>query len=67
VYDVANTMVEVFSVPTSEFLRHETFVSVPWFWKRYFFGQKHLPKPAGILAEAEDYDSNTKKSNKVKA
>jgi hypothetical protein len=60
-------MAEVFSVPTSEYVRHETFVSVPWFFKRYFLFQKHLPKPASIIAEAEEYDSEKKKSNKIKA
>jgi hypothetical protein len=54
---------EVFSVPTSVYVRHEAFVSVPWFFKRYFLFQKHLPKPASVIVEAEDYH----RDDKVKA
>ncbi|WWC69312.1 uncharacterized protein I206_103250 [Kwoniella pini CBS 10737] len=47
---------QVFSVPTAEFISYEAKVSSPWFWKRYFFFQKHLPKPPSIIASADtDY------------
>jgi hypothetical protein len=45
---------EVFSVPTSKFIRHELFVWLPWFIKRYFFFQRHLEKPIPIIAVAND-------------
>ncbi|KAK8864748.1 hypothetical protein IAR55_002004 [Kwoniella newhampshirensis] len=49
---------QVFSVPTSEYFNHELTVSAPWFFKRYFFFQKHLPKPPSIIATAdEDYSA----------
>jgi len=51
---------QVFSVPTAEYLRHETFISAPWFIKRYIFFQKHLPKPPSIIAEAEEYHHREK-------
>ncbi|WVQ69896.1 uncharacterized protein L199_008119 [Kwoniella botswanensis] len=49
---------QVFSVPTSEYFRHEATVSAPWFIKRYFFFQKHLPKPPSIIATATSYPSH---------
>lgn len=35
---------QVFSVPTKQFLKHETFVWLPYFVKRHIFRQK-IPKP----------------------
>ncbi|MCJ1442081.1 MAG: hypothetical protein MMC23_002573 [Stictis urceolatum] len=50
---------QVFSVPTKEYLRHETTVWLPWFIKRYIF-QKKIPKPPQIIekeAKAEKVNS----------
>ncbi|WWC60987.1 uncharacterized protein I303_103564 [Kwoniella dejecticola CBS 10117] len=47
---------QVFSVPTSEYIKYEATVSAPWFWKRYLFFQKQHPKPPAIIASADtDY------------
>ena len=43
---------EVFSVPTSKFLRHELTVWLPWFIKRYILRQR-LPKPPQIIEKEE--------------
>ncbi|KAL4919186.1 hypothetical protein BDW62DRAFT_46349 [Aspergillus aurantiobrunneus] len=40
---------QVFSVPTKEFLTHETTVWLPYFIKRHIFRQK-IPKPPAIIA-----------------
>ncbi|WWC89770.1 uncharacterized protein L201_004696 [Kwoniella dendrophila CBS 6074] len=54
---------QVFSVPTSEYFRHESKISAPWFIKRYIFFQKHLPKPPSIIATADtDYSEKPKYS-----
>lgn len=39
---------EVFSIPTKEFLHHETTVWLPYFIKRHILRQK-IPKPASII------------------
>ena len=44
---------QVFSVPTSQFLRHELTVWLPWFFKRYILFQKNAIKPPMII-EKED-------------
>lgn len=50
-YYLANTLLEVFSVPTKEYITHELTVMVPWFIKRYMLFQK-VPKPPAIIAKA---------------
>ena len=47
---------EVFSVPTAQFLRHEASVRTPWFFKRYFLFQKHLPEPPATVAKDDHYE-----------
>ncbi|KAL5041054.1 hypothetical protein BDW71DRAFT_19122 [Aspergillus fruticulosus] len=44
---------QVFSVPTKEFLKHETTVWLPYFVKRHIFRQK-IPKPPAIIATADE-------------
>ncbi|KAL2867758.1 uncharacterized protein BJX67DRAFT_77210 [Aspergillus lucknowensis] len=43
---------QVFSVPTSEFIKHETTVWLPYFIKRHIFRQ-NIPKPPAIIATSE--------------
>ncbi|KAL2819664.1 putative facilitated glucose transporter [Aspergillus cavernicola] len=47
---------QVFSVPTREFLNHETTVWLPWFIKRHIF-RKDIPKPRAIIATADKAES----------
>ncbi|KAL6229638.1 general substrate transporter, partial [Aspergillus navahoensis] len=44
---------QVFSVPTKEFLKHETTVWLPYFVKRHIFRQK-ISKPPAIIATADE-------------
>ncbi|KAL4745829.1 general substrate transporter [Aspergillus terricola var. indicus] len=44
---------QVFSVPTKEFLKHETTVWLPYFIKRHIFRQ-NIPKPPAIIATADE-------------
>lgn len=39
---------QVFSVPTSKFIKHELFVTTPYVIKRHFLRQK-IPKPPAII------------------
>ncbi|KAL4758138.1 uncharacterized protein BDW70DRAFT_142333 [Aspergillus foveolatus] len=44
---------QVFSVPTKEFLKHETTVWLPYFIRRHIFRQ-NIPKPPAIIATADE-------------
>ncbi|CBF71493.1 hypothetical protein AN6804.2 [Aspergillus nidulans FGSC A4] len=44
---------QVFSVPTKEFLKHETTVWLPYFIRRHIFRQD-IPKPPAIIATADE-------------
>ncbi|KAL4771834.1 hypothetical protein BDW60DRAFT_222792 [Aspergillus nidulans var. acristatus] len=44
---------QVFSVPTKEFLKHETTVWLPYFIRRHVFRQ-NIPKPPAIIASADE-------------
>ncbi|KAL4953378.1 hypothetical protein BDW69DRAFT_5555 [Aspergillus filifer] len=43
---------QVFSVPTKDFLKHETTVWLPYFFKRHIL-RKNIPKPPAIIATSE--------------
>ncbi|KAI9371160.1 hypothetical protein BJX61DRAFT_43648 [Aspergillus egyptiacus] len=47
---------QVFSVPTKEFIHHETFVWLPYFIKRHIFRQK-IAKPPAIIATAKEEET----------
>ncbi|KAL4899459.1 hypothetical protein BDW74DRAFT_110141 [Aspergillus multicolor] len=44
---------QVFSVPTKDFIKHETTVWLPYFFKRHVFRQK-IAKPPAIIATADE-------------
>ncbi|KAF8126462.1 MFS transporter [Mycena galopus ATCC 62051] len=46
---------QVFSVPTSQYIKYESTVWLPWFIKRYVF-RKDLPRPPPIIAKVEFID-----------
>lgn len=43
---------EVFSVPTSKYLKHELTVWLPWFLRRYILRQR-IPRPPMIIEKEE--------------
>ena len=45
-------LAEVFSVPTSQFIKYELTVWLPWLIKRYVLFKK-IPKPPPIIGKAE--------------
>ncbi|KGB80306.2 sugar transporter [Cryptococcus deuterogattii R265] len=47
---------QVFSVPTAQFVSYEARVRVPWFFKRYFLFQKHIPTPPPMIGGTDDDD-----------
>jgi hypothetical protein len=51
------SVTEVFSVPTSQFLKYETTVWLPYFFKRHILRQK-ISKPPAIIAKDEVTDSS---------
>jgi hypothetical protein len=50
----ANGLLEVFSVPTSVYLKYETKVWLPYFFKRHIF-RKNIPKPALLDTAAANH------------
>jgi len=44
---------EVFSVPTSQYVSHETKVWLPYVFKRHILRQR-IPKPPSIIATADE-------------
>jgi len=47
---------QVFEVPTAQFLSYESKVRAPWFFKRYFLFQKHIPTPPPITAAEDEHE-----------
>jgi hypothetical protein len=45
---ILTTLIEVFSVPTKQFIGHELTVSVPYFIKRHIL-RRRIPKPPPII------------------
>ena len=61
-----DTFAEVFQVPTSEYLSHETKVYLPYVFKKYFLFQRSTPKPKPLIATAdEDYSPRKIRSDKA--
>jgi hypothetical protein len=57
----------VFSIPTSQYLKYETTVWLPWFIKRYVLFQRGLPKPPMLLATTEKANrEETVRGNSIK-
>ena len=48
----------MFSVPTKEYLAHETKVWIPYFFKRHVF-RKNIPKPPPIIAKVDKTESSS--------
>lgn len=50
---------EVFSVPTNEYIKHESTVWLPYLVKKYLF-RKNVPKPPPIIEKAEEIEADKK-------
>ncbi|KAK7028776.1 facilitated glucose transporter [Favolaschia claudopus] len=47
---------QVFSVPTSTYIKYESTVWLPWFIKRYIFFRKDVPRPAPLIEKVAFVD-----------
>ncbi|KAJ7049012.1 sugar transporter [Mycena amicta] len=48
---------QVFSVPTSQYIKYESTIWLPWFIKRYVFFQRGIPRPPALLERVKFVDS----------
>ncbi|KAJ6542771.1 MFS transporter [Mycena capillaripes] len=55
---------QVFSVPTSQYIKYESTVWLPWFIKRYVL-RKNIPRPPAIIERAAFVDKDDEKSSEA--
>ncbi|KAJ7908833.1 putative sugar transporter [Mycena leptocephala] len=55
---------QVFSVPTSQYIKYESTVWLPWFIKRYIL-RRNIPRPPPIIERAEFVDKDVEKRSEA--
>lgn len=46
----------MFSIDRATFLKHQTTMWLPWFFKRYFLRRKDAPEPPALFASSDSAD-----------